>query len=185
MRKRCDICQGRRSVRLPVWSELSAVRPSADEVLTPIGETAREFPCPQCSEMVAEKRLCLLQEHSTLDTRIDNPDYVRAVEKDAAHRFVVKLLEDGFITFEWGEVNDRDMRRPLRATLGVVSKEEVTSLEGRVEDAVAAEREACAKIADEHGNMENWSIGAEGDRQRWHWESEAGDEIARTIRARK
>ena len=141
MRKRCDICGGRRLIRLPIMRSVYD-RPRDDAAVVAIPETAREFPCPQCSEMVAEQRLHLMQEHSELDTRVRDPEYRRHVEKDAAHRMVAKLIDDGFIKFEWGESNEQRMCRPCVATLGVVSKAVVASLEERIaikQDDVARE----------------------------------------------
>lgn len=187
LRQRCDICGGRRLIRLPVLRDLAAERPHDSAVaIAPLSKSFREFPCPQCSEVVDVKRLYLMQEHNTLDSRIDDRNYVRATEKDAAHHMVAKLIEGGFITFEWGEIDTKQMRRTVRATMGVVSKAVVASMEQRVaarQDEVA--REVAAEAKRKISVWGSHYSGDEGHVRKLHANEAVDEALATVLRKRQ
>ena len=123
---RCDICQGRGSVNLPVSSPVQLVDDFTPQV------SSRKFACPQCGPSVPVKRLQVVSSHSVADTRIDDPEYMRAVLSRAAHDMVAELLSAGMIGFRRGPDQAPYHRYTVVASLGVVAPADVGSIEARI-----------------------------------------------------
>ena len=133
-RDRCDICGGRGKICLPVLIPLSTRYDHAHEIKAIAESSAREYPCPECSPRVAEDNVAILRvatefalHHGDLNGEIE-----RAVQKQCARQIAHDLLDKGYIALETGSFDRYRMTKPMRATLGVVSKSAVSSIEERV-----------------------------------------------------
>ena len=137
MRKDCDICRGSGFIRLPVYQRVSAISLSAGDTVM---ENSRSYACPHCRLVMQEDRISVIEHYSCVDSRIDDPGFFRHAKDHAAHNLVGSLLDGGFIKFERGEDDLRELSFALRATVGVVSVAHVSSLESRI----SAHQEALA-----------------------------------------
>jgi len=86
----------------------------------------------------------------------ERPDYLPAMKRQTAHQFVQHLIDNGYIAFEVGQI-DRKLRRQIRATVGVVSKETVATLQERI----AKHQETVARqvIEDAVRKIRQWGSG--------------------------
>ena len=134
MRDRCDICGGRGKICLPVLIPLSTRYDHAHEIKAISESSAREYPCPECSPRVAEDHVAILRVATEFALHHGDPngEIERAVQKQSARQIAHDLLDKGYIAFETGPYDKHRMTKPMRATLGVVSKAAVASLEERV-----------------------------------------------------
>lgn len=128
MKPDCEICRGGRIVRLPVYRLMTSG--PLDEV-GPMDETSRVYPCPECGDAVKQDRVAVLDAHTMVDSRIDDPAFHNYTRRAAAHRLVDHLLEGDYIAFERGKPDARRLQYPIVATLGVVSKGQVATIEAR------------------------------------------------------
>jgi hypothetical protein len=161
MSKRCDVCHGRTTIRLPIYQPL--IGPRHGDKLT-IPELWREYPCPECVPAVAEERIALVSHLTAFDSRMNNSDYIRLAQESAAHGLVAGLLKAGFIEFYFGQEDRAQLTTPLHATLGVVSKRHVASLEERI----TARQTEIAKLAVEEAvrQIRIWGSAYSGDEGR-------------------
>ncbi len=141
----CEICRGEGKIRLPIY------RRSVAFVLgeTPTLEHShRTYPCPECGESIHQDHIAVVSRHLTVAAHDGGPDYDRHMREAAAHRLVSELLRGGFIRFERGKTDDREMTYPVRATLGVVAIHHVATLERRItQHQAAVAREVAAEAA--------------------------------------
>lgn len=153
---RCEICRGSGLVRLPIYR--TAAVTAFDNSAQIIEESARNYPCPECADLVPQERLALVQYHSLVDARCTDKEYIDAANEDAAHRLVGALLKGGFIRFEHGKKDARGLTFPIQATVGVVSTKHVATMEERI-----AERqdEFAREVINEAGRgIESWGTSA-------------------------
>jgi hypothetical protein len=127
----CEICRGRGLVRLPLYRRATV---SFEATATSIEESYREYPCPECSDQAPLERVAVLDVHSMVDARIDTPEFREHAMRHAALRLVDELLKADFITLERGKTDTFRERYPVVATIGVVSKKQVATLERRIAD---------------------------------------------------
>lgn len=129
----CDICRGSGRIRIPVCPRLSVtavmVETVPDQALV---ESSREFPCPQCSEMMPIGRVHAITERITMDTRITDPEYVRSIKDGLAHQLVAHLLHHNYIQFQRGPNDLAEVCYPMRATIAVASPKALDTLEERI-----------------------------------------------------
>ena len=125
----CDICRGSGTVLLPIYRQMRVV---PDTRKTEREDTARSYPCPECSRYIPQQRVAVVQFLSLVHTGIQEPESLAAVRKEAAHGLVEELLKAGLISFERGPDDTVRCTFPVRATVGVVSSTDVASLEQRV-----------------------------------------------------
>lgn len=131
MKNKCEICQGRRRIRLPLYKRLSFRLPDAAPPPT-IEDTYREYPCPECSETVSQDRVSIVTMVTPFDDRNMNPGFLEHIKRSSAHALVDELIKGGFIVLKDGPSDPREFRTSLIATLGVVSPKTVATLEQRV-----------------------------------------------------
>ena len=131
MKSECEICRGQRRVRLPVYKAASAA--PFDGHTKTMGEAYREFPCPECSDQIPIERVHAATELGLADSRyVDAPgfrDHINAMLADQLAHF---LLREGYIEFEKGPVDEKQLNFGVRATLGVVSPKQIESLDERI-----------------------------------------------------
>jgi hypothetical protein len=151
MKADCEICRGSGVIRLPIYRREKVVDFSA----TPVAEeSSRSYACPECSDSIPQERLAVVQYHSLVDSRINDPEFVRHAKDSAAHNIVASLLKGGFIRFERGPNDDRELQYPMRATVGVVSLTQVATLEQRIAD---HQEELARDVIDEAARqIRNW-----------------------------
>lgn len=147
----CEICRGSKVVRLPIYRSVS-VSPTFDAPA--MEETSRDYPCPECGGAVKQDRVAVLDAHTMVCSEISDTNFADHARRAAAHRLVDHLLEGGFIEFERGPIRDRDMAFPMVATLGVVSKGQVATLEQRIAERQDQVARAVAQKA--RSQIENW-----------------------------
>jgi hypothetical protein len=96
-----------------------------------IDASIKDFPCPECSPKVSEDQIVVLGVTQEIVAHSRIPEHV--VLRTAADALASKLLEtDSLLTLERGAVDTERMTYKVRATVGVVSKNAVASLEDRV-----------------------------------------------------
>jgi hypothetical protein len=139
IRDRCDICGGRGKICLPVLTPLSVRYDHAHEIKAIDESSSREYPCPECSPRVAEDHVAILAVNGEFHVYDNNGsqsdingEVERATQKQCARQIAHELLDNGYIAFETGPFDKYRMWKPMRATLGVVSKAAVASIEERV-----------------------------------------------------
>lgn len=119
-------------MRLPIYRSVRIVDVRPDVAVTAMDETARQYPCPECSTMVPQERLAIVEYHALVDSSYaDQSGYLAHVKEHSAHHITSQLLKDGFIRFERGPDDDREMRFATRATVGVVAPKHVATIEER------------------------------------------------------
>lgn len=152
MKQPCDICRGSRTIRLPIYRPVPVV--FAASAAVKIEETSRVFACPECGDNVDQERVAVLDTHVMVDSHIDDPGFQDHARRAAAHRLVDHLLSGDYITFERGRTDDRNMSYPVVATLGVVSKGKIATLEARI----AERQDQLATVAAEEAirQIDNW-----------------------------
>lgn len=152
MSRDCEICRGARIVRLPVYRRAEAA--PFDETVPAIEQPWREYPCPECGDSVGMERVAVLDAHTMVDDRPYGPEFDQSLRHAAARRLVDHLLDGGYITFERGATDLRRQRYPVVATIGVVTKGAVASLEQRI---AKRQGEVAAAAADEAiYQINNW-----------------------------
>jgi hypothetical protein len=139
----CGICRGSGCVDLPIYRQAVARLVAVNETPLTMEASRRSYPCPECSETVPQSRLATVSYHSEIDSRIDDPDLMRHVMRSRAAEMGARLLRDGFIQFHRGPIDRRELRFPLRATIGVVSPNHVATLEERI---AARQREVAERL---------------------------------------
>lgn len=126
----CEICQGRGTIRLPVYRRVVA---AFDLSTCPaVDESSRQYPCPECSEAVPFARIGVVGAIKEVDERITDPAYLDHVRHAAAHCLMDEIIKGGYLKVETAPPDTRDMRRAFRVSLGVVSQKQVASLEERI-----------------------------------------------------
>lgn len=146
----CEVCSGSGLVRLPLHKRVSARRFEATEVTIEV--LHRDYPCPECGDVIPLERLATVQFHSMVDSRIDDPEFTRRAIQSAAHNLIGQMIAKNFISSRRGPDEVGGLRYPLIVTLGVVSPIDVATLERRIgqhQDVVAQEvvDEAAASIS--------------------------------------
>lgn len=157
----CEICCGRKTIRLPVY-RMVAVESTADDVS--LDEASREFPCPKCSpNLVPTERLTTIREKiESAAPYASDPRYMEAMRYGMARLMAERMLRGGYITFEQSDPDELG-RFSLRGRAGVVHPRHVAKFEERV-----AERqfEVAAALVEENkreiGNWGSYYHGREG-----------------------
>jgi hypothetical protein len=127
----CEICRGRGTIRLPIYRRVAAFVVDA-ATASVMEESAREYPCPGCSESIPFARVGIVGALKVMDTRIDDPKYIEHVKHACAHSLIEEIIKGGYVKIERAPPDTQQMRQELRVTLGVVSQKQVATLEERV-----------------------------------------------------
>ena len=127
----CEVCCGAGLVRLALHRAVRAA--PFDAAIEPTVEQSwRDYPCPECADMIPLARVATVEFHSLLDTRIHDPEFTKHARRRAVQGMLAGIFNKGFVTFEMGKPNTYQMTRPMIATLGVVSPTKIASIEERV-----------------------------------------------------
>lgn len=153
MTRECEICRGSRIVRLPIYRRASAAHFEASAAVA-MEASSRDYPCPECGGAVREDRVAVLDTHVMVDSRIDDPAFQDHARRAAAHMLVNWLLDGGYLTFERGRPDANFLRYPVVASLGVVSKGIVATIEERATSRGMQLASAAADEAIRH--IDNW-----------------------------
>lgn len=173
----CEVCCGRGKIRVPVYGRVMAFDPLAAETMT---ESSREYPCPECSEVVPVERLAVTAERRFIFSEPENdPQFMEAMKRQMAHALIDGLLEKDLVKFERGPTDTTQMRFEMRMTTAVVSPHQVATLQERVaEHQEALAREVMAEASRQISNWESHYTGTEGHIQK----AQAVDSVREALR---
>jgi hypothetical protein len=147
----CEICCGRGTIRLPVRRRVVAC---TFNELPAMEETAREYPCPECSEAVPFAHVGIVGAIQAVDTRIDDPKYIEHVKHAAAHSLIEEIINGGYVKIQKAPADTARMRQEFRVTLGVVSQKQVATLEERIAERQIEIAQEVASVAE--ARITNW-----------------------------
>lgn len=172
----CEVCSGSGLVRLPLHRR--AVMPRFDAIEI-IESAYREYPCPECGDVIPLERLATVEFHSQVSSRTADSEFKKHAMHGAARRLIDGLLAKNFIRFKRGPDDPRQLTYPLVATLAVVSPTHVATLEDRV----AQHQEVVAKEVVEEAvrQISNWCSEYTGDEGRIR-KSEAIEDVRRALK---
>jgi hypothetical protein len=150
----CDVCCGRGKIRVPVYRPLD-VRMVDIPALDVMESPYRDYPCPECSEVVPLERVQVVAEQRLANSTPENdPRYIESCKYSMVRELAGTLLERNLVKFERGPTDDYQMRFAMRMTVGVVAPRAVATLEERV----AEHQEALARevMAEATRSISNW-----------------------------
>lgn len=162
--KRCGICRGARTIRLPVWREPSCA--SLVGVLTgseDLAASSRTYPCPECRPEVPFDQTAM--ESTNIEVHpeyIGNPEALRHIQEACTHRLVDRIISRGWITFTQRPSGDPFIPTVLTAKICVVSPVSTATLEQRI---TARQHEVAAEVVrNAKASIDLWGrdVGAEG-----------------------
>lgn len=158
----CEICRGNGRVRLPIFRSVMAF--SASEMPDASEEAYREYPCPECSDAVPIGRINALRDETFASSNYaDDPKFTDHVKRALAHQLADYLMRYDYIGFERSPIDTIQMRFTMRATVGVVSKKVVATIEERTaQHQEALAREVMAEAGRQISNWESHYTGDEG-----------------------
>lgn len=96
----CDICDGRRFIRLPVRRPASAARFKPEDEVE-ISASYHDFPCPQCRDHT-DGSVELSKAVTFSDEFAHDSDFMESVKYSIANRIARAAFERGLIKFEDG-----------------------------------------------------------------------------------
>lgn len=130
----CEICQGSKRVRLPVYHRTGVREHHSDVHAIHMRDSFRDYPCPECQARVPESAVTILQRRDVVRIPMgDQEDCRRHVERNIAQAFVQAILEAGHMQFTWDDrEKDLDGRLVVWSRIGVVSRQAVATIEDRV-----------------------------------------------------
>lgn len=133
----CEVCQGRGTVRHAIYRRepIAFWKSDASPVVSAAPALYRDYPCPECSIAAPESRVAFVEYHSraNADIRIaDDPNYLRALSRNAGLRLADKLMQDGLITVERGPMDRHQLSFPITASIAVVSPAHREMMEQRI-----------------------------------------------------
>lgn len=124
-RSNCGVCHGRGLVQLRVDNPRLYGFQDYKKGLPPSMEEYRDFPCPNCSDVVPVERLEAVRAQSMGDFRYwQEPGYVEHIKHDLAHQLAKHLLDEGYIDFQHHDIS-KQIGLQTTATIGVVPKERI------------------------------------------------------------
>lgn len=148
----CDVCCGRGQIRVPLYHQLSV---AAFDPRDDLRESSREYPCPECSDVVPVERLVIVKtERFANSIPEQDPRYVDAVKHQMMHMLVDDMIRQDLVKFERGPTDTVQMRFAVQMTVGVVAPRAVTTLAERIEQ----HQEALARevMAEAKRQINNW-----------------------------
>jgi hypothetical protein len=151
MKHDCDICQGRKKIRLPIYRRAMAF--SADVLPDPV-ESSREYPCPECADVTRIERVQAVRQETFAPAYINDARFIDHVRSGLARQIGAFLMDNGYIKFERSPDDEKYMRFAMRATVGVVRPNQLDNLEERI-----AERQtevASAVVQEAERQINNW-----------------------------
>jgi hypothetical protein len=146
---------GCRTVRFAVYRRVVSFGMMANGAIEPLVEQQfREYPCPECSEMVAMERIAIVQKVMTAAADIGGDEFVSHVMRSAERQVLRSLAGKGFVRVERGPEDRQQITFPVTATVGVVSPKVVATIQERA--AVHQERLAREVMAEADARIDNW-----------------------------
>jgi hypothetical protein len=142
MKSQCEVCCGSGFIRLPLYKQaaVTSLRDSAQ--IQSIDETSRQFPCPECSEMVPQDRVAVLYHHIAVADVVSGDAKFRGhVRRRCARGLADALIDGRFIRFSEARDDTPDRAYRMQATIGVIAPSRVASIEERA----AQNQEALAR----------------------------------------
>lgn len=172
----CDVCQGRKFVRLPTYAELKVIEGDGgrDDFALPstMEPDWKEFPCPQCVPMVPYRRVRAMKVTTAYPADVFGKMQM-PIERGLAARFGEYLMREGLIRFTTaGSADLGRMKDQITVTahLGVVSREDVKK-SGAVEEVAMT---AAPPIPRKLTRQERERVGVRVSPQAVAWEPKPG-----------
>lgn len=135
---RCEVCRGSKVVRLPLHKEVEVIDFKLDGVPFPTIEPGyKEFPCPECAGKVGDSKILILRSFTEVDTRIaeNDKEYMRYVRQSLLSELIYSLENRSDIVRYMKHDNRKTyLTTRFSATLGVVSVNDVQTIEQRVKE---------------------------------------------------
>ncbi|MGV1912104.1 hypothetical protein G6K96_21450 [Agrobacterium vitis] len=159
----CEICGGQGTIKLARrLSPGLAVRLSAALIQEVRHDTSKTFPCPECADATDHARVSIIEASIDVDERYaSDAQYVEFIEEDLTNHIAHEFRKGGFLRFSSAEPSDRFMKKSFRATLGVVSQNDVATIEQR---ALAKMKEFLGSVAAQaEANISHWGSHYTGD----------------------
>lgn len=155
MNHNCEICRGRGTIRLSVHRPLDITALKSSAVAPAEIIPSRDFPCPECSDVVPITKVHAEQLETLADSRYEgDPSFMEHVRESLAFDLAAHLLRHGYIYFERRPTNRLNYQFAMRATIGVVTKKQADSLEERI---AARQIELAQEVVTEaKAQIDNW-----------------------------
>lgn len=131
MKHDCDICRGNGVIKLPVYRPAS-VHYEALPMPMAMEESSRTYACPECSRKVPEHKVMIVGAQTSVaswDVEKYRGQVMQAVQGNLANMLAHQMMKDGLIEFSEREGSMDNVH--FRATVGVVSKASVATIEQR------------------------------------------------------
>ena len=137
MRESCPICRGSKTIRLPVYREMSVSFADYSIDASAVSESYRTYPCPECADRLDDSKVMILQGRASGRTEyFTDAGFVRHIQKNIAYGLAQEFLENGLIAFsEPKALHDSDPwfgDTEVTGTLGAVSMATVATMEQRI-----------------------------------------------------
>ncbi|MCM2451925.1 hypothetical protein [Agrobacterium vitis] len=159
----CEICGGQGTIKLArrfPASFAAHLSPAFNQEVR--HDTTKTFPCPECADVTDHARVSIIGASVDVDERYASDAQCREfIEEDLANHIAHELRKGGFLRFASAEPSDRFMKKSFRATLGVVSQNDVATIEQR---ALAKMKEFFGSVAAQaEANISHWGSHYTGD----------------------
>lgn len=184
MAKRCPVCSGARTIRLPLMSDLAG---SFDAALTMPADTiasSRTYPCPECAPATNIDRIKVIAVAGVghvpfrmADHPRDLSVYTQHVRQAAARQAHEEIMRAGLFRFSEGTPDRLTGEMAYSATIGVVAPAVVATLQQRMDEHALSVARQLAQIA--IGKIMNWGA-AYGDTT--VLKDRAADSVMETVR---
>lgn len=155
MTKRCEICGGTETIRLPIRRPSTSAEIDRTEIVS-IDDSVRTYPCPECTTEVPIQRVKFTRFSTRIDERLlqAHPEARFYAQKDAAFNLVDVILRRNLIAFIDGPKSSDGRTREIVAVVGVVPKNVVEENERELAaDRLKIAREVVVRATRE---IENW-----------------------------
>lgn len=154
----CDVCQGRRTIVLPLYPRIDYSKLPERELV--IDASRKTFPCPQCGDAAPVDRVLHLGYDSQFpENERDTPAMEAASRKAIALEMGKRLLDAGLITFR---TRNRGIEGfTVEGKIAVVSPKTCATLEERIaERQMDVAKELAAEI---QRQIANWGSAYDRD----------------------
>ena len=130
--KRCDICGGSGTIRLPIQCELSVV-PDREIDLKPV-EAARQYACPECSTGGPISNLQVIGWRTSVRGDAPTKEFRARLPIDAVRAMAEEIVRSDLLKAEVRENSDWPHDIEYNFTLGLVSPKHVADLKARIQE---------------------------------------------------
>lgn len=117
----CEVCRGRKTIRLPLYRPASVVPFDATPRAIASDDTYRDYPCPECAPTVQADKVQVIECYVEADTRYEGAEgYRRHIVGNAARQIAEEIERAGLMRIQSVPLRGRDDINTYRMTVGVV-----------------------------------------------------------------